>query len=99
MAASVDFEPILAELEADRDLTEKLRERSKELDRAYRAIATTLNKAHSTPSDAIMNIVQQTVPHYAESRRAIRALVDLVPADQYYKVSRISSTRLSAVRD
>jgi len=50
MTSSVDFEPILAELEADKELGEKLREQVKELERTYRVAAKALNKSHSTPS-------------------------------------------------
>lgn len=46
----VDFSDILAELEADKDLQETIREHQKELDRSSRAITTVLNKIHSTPS-------------------------------------------------
>lgn len=51
MSAAVQFEHLLAELEADKQLNEKLRDQGKELDRSYRAIATILNRAHSTPAD------------------------------------------------
>ena len=47
----VDFTDILAELEADKDLQETIREHQKELDRSSRSITTVLNKIHSTPSD------------------------------------------------
>lgn len=50
MTSSVDFEPILAELEADKELGEKLREQVKELERTFRIAAKVLNKSHSTPS-------------------------------------------------
>jgi uncharacterized coiled-coil protein SlyX len=46
----VDFSDILAELEADKELTETIREHQKELDRSSRSITTVLNKIHSTPS-------------------------------------------------
>lgn len=46
----VDFTDILAELEADKDLQEKIRDHQKELDRSSRSIITALNKIHSTPS-------------------------------------------------
>jgi hypothetical protein len=47
---TVDFSDILAELEADKDLQETIREHQKDLDRSSRSIATVLNKIHSTPS-------------------------------------------------
>lgn len=50
MAATVDFSGLLAELEADKELGERIREQAKELERAFRAIATLLNRVHSTPS-------------------------------------------------
>lgn len=48
---TVDFSDILAELEADKELQEAIREHQKELDRSSRAILTLLNKVHSIPSD------------------------------------------------
>ena len=50
MTSSIDFEPILAELEADKELGEKLREQVKELERTFRVAAKVLNKSHSTTS-------------------------------------------------
>lgn len=47
----VDFADILAELEADKELQERIREHQKEVDQSSRSIATILNKIHSTPSD------------------------------------------------
>ncbi|UZJ56813.1 hypothetical protein CBS101457_006133 [Exobasidium rhododendri] len=113
---SVDFTAILAELEADKDLQETIREHQKELDRSTRSITTVLNKIHSTPSrqgknvrarggvgggpfastipDLIVaspliplvhTIVEQTVPLFSHSRNAVRSMVDIVPANQYYK--------------
>jgi uncharacterized coiled-coil protein SlyX len=46
----VDFADILAELEADKELQEVIREHQKELDKTSRSITTVLNKIHSTPS-------------------------------------------------
>jgi hypothetical protein len=51
MSAATQLEPLLAELEADKEINEKLREQGKELDRSNRAIAIILNRAHSTPSN------------------------------------------------
>jgi metal-dependent amidase/aminoacylase/carboxypeptidase family protein len=50
MTVEVDFADILAELEADKELQEMLREQAKEIDRTSRSILTILNKIHSTPS-------------------------------------------------
>lgn len=46
----VDFAKILAELEADKELQETIREHQKEVDQCSRSIATVLNKIHSTPA-------------------------------------------------
>lgn len=35
----------------------------------------------------VRSIVLQTVPTFAQCRGAIRAIIELVPANQYYKVS------------
>lgn len=47
----VDFAGILAEMEADKELQESIRQHQKELDQSSRSIASILNKIHSTPSD------------------------------------------------
>lgn len=106
VTGEVDFALILAELDADKELQEAIRERQKELDQASRSILTILNKIHSTPSSggeysekesrtlhdrlnalvAVQSIVLQAVPIFAQSRAYIRAIIMLVPDNQYYKV-------------
>ncbi|PWN54395.1 Translin [Violaceomyces palustris] len=83
--SSVDFSSLLAELESERALAETIRESSKELDKAYRSLASILNRVHSTPSSQIPTIIQATLPHFAHCRSSISAIVQLVPPHQYYK--------------
>ncbi|PWN93188.1 Translin [Acaromyces ingoldii] len=82
----VDFSALLAELEADRALSEKIREQAKELDKTYRSLASVLNRVHSTPANQVRtNIVDQTVPPFEQARHDLRLLVELVPDNQFWK--------------
>lgn len=49
-SVTTEFTSLLEELESDRDLSEKIREQTKEVDRVSREASTVLNLAHSTPA-------------------------------------------------
>ncbi|EPQ28935.1 uncharacterized protein PFL1_03735 [Pseudozyma flocculosa PF-1] len=83
--ASVDFSSLLAELEQQRDLTENMRERSKDLDKAFRSLSSVLNRVHSTPGDQVPQLVESTQPYFEQCRKAIASIIELVPANQYYR--------------
>lgn len=86
-SVAAEFEPLFAELEAERELSDAIREKSKELDRCYRALSSLLNGVHSTKGDEFDGIVERTKPIFAQTRTKVKELGDLVPADQYYRVS------------
>ncbi|SPO23085.1 related to Translin [Ustilago trichophora] len=84
-SVAAEFEPLFAELEGERELSDAIREKSKELDRCYRALSSLLNSVHSTKGDAFDGIVERTKPIFAQTRIKVKELGDLVPTDQYYR--------------
>nr|CDI52475.1 related to Translin [Melanopsichium pennsylvanicum 4] len=82
---AAEFSPLFAQLEAERELCDSIREKSKELDRCYRALSSTLNGVHSTKGDQFDAIVESTKVIFAQAREKIRELSQLIPSDQYYR--------------
>ncbi|KAN0063246.1 Translin-1 [Thecaphora frezii] len=83
--SSLDFSSLLAELEQQRDLSESIRERSKDLDKAFRSLSSVLNGVHSTPGAQVPQLVESTASYFEQCRKAIVAIVQLVPQNQYYR--------------
>ena len=86
-SVAAEFEPLFAELEAERAVADAIREKSKELDRCYRALSSLLNGVHSSEASQFDVLVERTRPLFVQTRRHIAELAQLVPADQYYRVS------------
>lgn len=79
------FAPLFAELEAERSLSDHLREKSRELDRTYRTLSSLLNTVHSAPASDLTGIVDRSKPILLEARTKITELGQLVPEGQYYQ--------------
>lgn len=83
---ALEFEPLFAELEAERSLADSIREKSKELDRCYRSVNSLLNSVHSTKGEQLEGIVAQTLPIWKETRAKVSELAQLVPEGGFYRV-------------
>ncbi|PWZ00665.1 Translin [Testicularia cyperi] len=81
----VDLEPLFKELESERALADSIREKSKDLDRCFRALSSLLNGIHSTPGSRIDSLIDQTVPLFHRTRAVVAELAELIPEHQYYR--------------
>ncbi|SJX61689.1 related to Translin [Sporisorium reilianum f. sp. reilianum] len=79
------FEPLFAQLEHERELSDAIREKSKELDRLYRALSSLLNGVHSTHAADFPRIVERTLPLWEQVRSKVAELTALVPQDGFYR--------------
>lgn len=85
---ALEFEPLFAELEAERSLSDSIREKSKELDRCYRSLSSLLNSVHSTKGDQLDGLIEATRPIWTDVRGKVRELGEMVPEGGYYRVRR-----------
>ncbi|TKY86758.1 hypothetical protein EX895_004398 [Sporisorium graminicola] len=79
------FEPLFAQLERERELSDSIREKSKELDRLYRSLSSLLNGVHSTQGSEFSRIVDRTLPLWSQVRAKVGELADLIPDDGFYR--------------
>ncbi len=86
ISMAAQFEPLFAELEAERSRSDAIREQAKELDRCHRSLALLLNSVHST-NDAEKRIVDESQAIVVKLRQKVTELVELVPQGQFYRVS------------
>ncbi len=90
---AAEFEPLFAQLERERDLSDAIREKSKELDRLYRTISSLLNGVHSTKGTEFGRLVERTGRLWAEVRGKVRELAEMVPEDGFFSCKSPSSLR------
>jgi hypothetical protein len=90
-SVAAQFEPLFAELEAERSRSDAIREQAKELDRCHRSLALLLNSVHST-KDAEKQIVSESQPIVVKIRQRVGELAELVPQGQFYRVSSARTT-------
>ncbi|SPO44022.1 related to Translin [Moesziomyces antarcticus] len=84
ISVAAQFEPLFAELEAERSRSDAIREQAKELDRCHRSLALLLNSVHST-NDAEKRIVDESKAIVVKLRQKVTELVELVPQGQFYR--------------
>ncbi|KAI3493219.1 hypothetical protein L1887_42059 [Cichorium endivia] len=87
-SVAAQFEPLFAELEAERSRSDAIREQAKELDRCHRSLALVLNSVHST-KDAEKQIVSESKPIVIKLRQRVGELAELVPQGQFYRVEQV----------
>ncbi|CAO1625992.1 unnamed protein product [Sympodiomycopsis kandeliae] len=84
-SSQVDLAPLLAELEADRALSEEIRTNAKEVEGVQRQIQAGLNRVHSTPAESVPSLVLSLAPLFAELRSKIADVVRSVPDGAFWK--------------
>lgn len=86
-ASHVDLGPLLAELEAERALSETIRTAAKEVDSTVRALQAGLNRVHSTPASSVPSLVLSLAPTFAQLRERVQDVIAVVPDGQFWKWS------------
>lgn len=99
MKVSTIFAKLAAGLEAENTVREEIRNQVKELEKATRAVSSTLNTIHSNATSAYIEdavqranvtLEEEVVPH-------LRKLAGIVPDDQYFRYCNMWSFSLQSV--
>ena len=84
--AGVDFEALQTQLELERELSDAIRDASKDLERSYRRLASHFNRMHSVrASELIDQVVEPSGSIFAQVRDQTTRLAQLIPPNRYYQ--------------
>jgi len=81
----LDVENLNVLLEQDMEVSEKIKEQVKELDKKVRIIVGILGKIHSTPSNSIPALLTSVEPVLFSCRDITSAIAGVIPPDQFWR--------------
>ncbi|CDS00564.1 hypothetical protein [Sporisorium scitamineum] len=82
---AAQFEPLFAQLERERELSDAIREKAKDLDRLYRSLSSLLNSVHSNKGSEFAKIAERSLPLWSQVRAKVAELAELIPEDGFYR--------------
>lgn len=84
--AQASLDRVLAAVEAERALSEDLREHAKVLDRAQRKVCVQLGQVHALPLSQVPAHLEVVAASMRDVREALAQLAAQVPAHEFYRV-------------
>lgn len=84
--AQASLDRVLAAVEAERALSEDLREHAKALERAQRKVCVQLGQVHALPLSHVPAHLDVAAASMADVREALAQLAAQVPAHEFYRV-------------
>ncbi|KAJ3568748.1 hypothetical protein NP233_g5512 [Leucocoprinus birnbaumii] len=72
-------------LDKDVEIREKIKEQVNEFDKKARTMTGILNRVHSTPLEALTNLLESVQPVFLSCRETISQLASIVPENQFWR--------------